>query len=176
MTASTTVLLTATLDTPDGPFTVIERRDGTVIAAGWDADPDRLAARARPAENVEFVAGAEAVGAVRAYYSGDLAAVAAVPVAHTGTPLQLAVWEHMRTIAPGKPETYSGVAAALGKPRAFRAVANTCARNAVGLFVPCHRVVPSSGKVTGFAWGPEVKEALLTREAHEQRRRPPASL
>lgn len=157
--------LTGTIDTPDGLFTVIERANGVVIAAGWDADTDQLFARARLDVEPHFVAGARSLDAVRQYYAGNLHAVQRVPVAQSGTPLQEAVWQHLRKIEPGQTETYSEVAVKLGQPRAFRAVANSCARNAVGLFVPCHRVMPASGKITGFAWGPHVKASLLERES-----------
>ena len=56
------------------------------------------------------------------------------------------------------------MAAAIGSPDAFRAVANACADNPVPLIVPCHRVVHKSGEVSGFVWGPEAKHYLLDLE------------
>ena len=61
--------------------------------------------------------------------------------------------------------TYAQLAEKIGRPRAFRAVAGACGRNAIALFVPCHRVVASDGKLAGFAWGVTTKARLLDREA-----------
>ena len=102
---------------------------------------------------------------MRAFYEGDLSAIDAVAVTQTGTPLQLAGWSALRAIEPGEPLTYTSFAARLGNPRAVRAAASICARNAPALFVPCHRVLRSDGTLGGFAWGLEVKASLLAREA-----------
>jgi len=83
----------------------------------------------------------------------------------SGTAMQRAGWEALRRIEPGAPLTYTGFAALLGSPRAVRAAASICARNAPALFVPCHRVLRGDGSMGGFAWGVEVKRSLLTREA-----------
>jgi len=79
--------------------------------------------------------------------------------------MQHAGWEALRRIAPGQPLTYAEFATALGSPNAVRAAASICARNAPALFVPCHRVLRTGGAMGGFAWGVEVKQALLDREA-----------
>ena len=89
----------------------------------------------------------------------------AVPVRQHGTDLQHRGWEALRRIAPGAPLAYAEFAAELGSPSAVRAAASICARNAVALFVPCHRVLRSDGSLGGFAWGVEVKRSLLAREA-----------
>ncbi|MCZ4068264.1 methylated-DNA--[protein]-cysteine S-methyltransferase [Microbacterium sp. H37-C3] len=155
-----------TVETPDGPFTILESR-GEVLASGWTADPvaivDRLRPAARPMRVVE--APTDAAAAVAAYYAGDLAAIDAVPVRQSGTAMQSAGWQALRRITPGEPLTYTGFAAALGSPGAVRAAASVCARNAAALFVPCHRVLRTGGALGGFAWGVEVKQSLLTREA-----------
>ncbi|MFT4210561.1 MAG: MGMT family protein, partial [Microbacterium sp.] len=57
----------------------------------------------------------------------------------------------------------------LGNPRAVRAAAAVCARNAPALFVPCHRVLRTGGALGGFAWGLPVKQSLLEREAAASR-------
>ncbi len=159
--------LVHTLDTPDGPFTLLVDDDGAVLSSGWTASVAavlaRLPERARPAQ---VRAGeTEAAAAVRAFYAGDLAAIDAVPVRHTGTALQRDGWAALRRIRPGAPLTYTGFAATLGQPRAVRAAASICARNAPALFVPCHRVLRTDGTLGGFAWGLDVKRSLLAREA-----------
>ncbi|MDX2375995.1 methylated-DNA--[protein]-cysteine S-methyltransferase [Microbacterium sp. LRZ72] len=156
-----------TLDTPDGAFTVIVDDRERVLASGWSGDPAavlaRLRAPARPARVVERAT--DAAAAVRAYYAGEWAAVAGVPVVLSGTALQVRGWEALRRIEPGRPLTYAAFAAACGVPTAVRAAASVCARNAPALFVPCHRVRRADGDAGGFAWGAEVKRALLDREA-----------
>lgn len=155
-----------TVATPDGPFTLIADADGAVLASGWTADASlvlaRIHPRLRPAElREESTAAGDAVAA---YYEGDLAAIRAVAVRQQGTVLQQAGWAALRDIAPGEPLTYTGFAAALGSPRAVRAAASICARNAPALFVPCHRVLRGDGSLGGFAWGVDVKRSLLARE------------
>lgn len=152
------------LDTPDGPFTVVERADGAVVAAGWSADPAHIAARAKvPAGALEK--GTVAAGdAVRAWYAGDASALDGVRVEQSGTGFQSRVWDALRSIPRGQVRRYGELAAELGSPGASRAVGAACGRNAVALFVPCHRVVGASGALTGFAWGVGVKRSLLVRE------------
>jgi methylated-DNA-[protein]-cysteine S-methyltransferase len=138
-----------------------------VLASGWTSDRDailvRLAPGARPAAVREGET--DAAAAVAAYYAGDLAAIDEVPVAQHGTGMQLAGWAALRTIAPGRPLTYTDFATLLGSPSAVRAAASICARNAPALFVPCHRVLRTDGTLGGFAWGLPVKQRLLDREA-----------
>lgn len=154
-----------TLDTPDGAFTLLVDERQRVLASGWTADPDAILARLRvvPADVRE--GRTDAAGPVRAYYAGDLAAIDAVEVHQTGTEMQLSGWAALRRIAPGAPLTYAEFAAVLGSPSAVRAAASICARNAPALFVPCHRVLRTGGGLGGFAWGVDVKRALLAREA-----------
>lgn len=156
-----------TIDTPDGPFTIVADDRGRVLASGWTADPqealERIPLRLRPAEVVEGETAA--ADAARAYYAGDVTAIDDVEVAQHGTALQERGWAGLRTIAPGSPLTYTEFATVIGEPAAVRAAASICARNAPALFVPCHRVLRSDGSLGGFAWGLEVKRSLLAREA-----------
>jgi len=153
-----------TLDTPDGPFTLVENADGAVIASAWSADVDALAARAGLAPGELAPGTCLASQAVRAFYAGDAHAPASVPVAQSGTAFQTAVWAALREIPLGEVRRYGELATTLGSPGASRAVGAACGRNAVALFVPCHRVLGASGALTGFAWGVDVKRSLLTRE------------
>ena len=156
-----------TIDTPDGPFTILVDEDQRVLSSGWTVDQasivGRLTARARPDGIREGET--EAAAATHAYYAGDLTAIDAVAVKQTGTALQLAGWAELRAVDAGAPLTYTSFAARLGNPRAVRAAASICARNAPALFVPCHRVLRTDGSLGGFAWGLPVKESLLAREA-----------
>lgn len=153
------------IDTPDGPFAILED-DGAVLASGWTDDRDALLARIRPAHRpADVVEGAAAAAdAVRAYYAGDHDAIRGVAVRQHGTDLQRVGWGALRDVPAGSPLTYTAFAAALGRPSAVRAAAAICARNAPALFVPCHRVLRSDGSLGGFAWGEAVKRSLLARE------------
>lgn len=87
-----------------------------------------------------------------------------VPLDIQGTAFQWRVWRALAAIPAGETRTYAQVAAAIGRPRAVRAVAGACAANPVALVVPCHRVVPAAGGPGGYRWGAERKAALLARE------------
>jgi AraC family transcriptional regulator of adaptative response/methylated-DNA-[protein]-cysteine methyltransferase len=87
-----------------------------------------------------------------------------LPLDLRGTIFQRRVWEALRTIPLGSTTTYSALAAAMGEPRATRAVARACAQNPVSLAVPCHRVLGKDGDVTGYRWGVGRKRALLAGE------------
>jgi AraC family transcriptional regulator, regulatory protein of adaptative response / methylated-DNA-[protein]-cysteine methyltransferase len=87
-----------------------------------------------------------------------------LPLDVRATAFQWQVWNALAAIPRGETRTYAEVAAAVGRPRAARAVARACATNPVALAVPCHRVVPAIGGAGGYRWGKARKEALLTRE------------
>jgi len=155
------------IDTPHGPFTIVAADDGAVLGAGWNTTVDEVVARIhvqlRPSDVTPASVGA--ADAARAYYGGDVAAPGRVQVRQHGTELQNAGWARLREVAPGETKTYAELAEELGQdPGAVRAVAAVCARNAVALFVPCHRVLRTDGSLGGFAWGLEVKRSLLAHE------------
>lgn len=165
-------MIVTSFATPDGPFTVLF--DGvSVWASGWTDATDSIIERVRTTDRPRLVAEVPANDeriavvrqAVEAYYDGDVDAPGRLAVRQFGTPAQQAGWQRLRQIAPGEPLSYSEFAAALATPRAVRAAASICARNAPALFVPCHRVLRSDGSLGGFAWGQDVKASLLEREA-----------
>ena len=88
-----------------------------------------------------------------------------LPLDVRGTAFQRRVWEELRRIPAGETRTYAQVAAAIGNPRAARAVGRACATNPAPVVVPCHRVVPASGGLGNYSMGVERKQALLEREA-----------
>ena len=75
------------------------------------------------------------------------------------------VIEHLREIGYGHRESYAAVAAAIGHPRAVRAVGSACARNPLPLVIPCHRVVRTDGSIGQYVGGADAKQTLLTLEA-----------
>jgi AraC family transcriptional regulator, regulatory protein of adaptative response / methylated-DNA-[protein]-cysteine methyltransferase len=86
-----------------------------------------------------------------------------LPLDLRATAFRFEVWRYLRAIPKGEVRTYSQVAAAVGRPRAVRAVASACAANPVALVIPCHRVLRADGGLGGYKWGVERKERLLER-------------
>jgi methylated-DNA-[protein]-cysteine S-methyltransferase len=82
----------------------------------------------------------------------------------SGTAFQQAVWRALLEIAPGATVSYGELARRIGKPQAVRAVGAAVGRNPLSIVVPCHRVVGSTGALTGYAGGLERKVALLALE------------
>jgi AraC family transcriptional regulator of adaptative response/methylated-DNA-[protein]-cysteine methyltransferase len=74
------------------------------------------------------------------------------------------VWQALRAIPYGQTQSYGEIARRLGRPTAARAVAQACAHNPVALVIPCHRVVRGDGRIGGYRWGLERKQALLAQE------------
>ena len=89
----------------------------------------------------------------------------ALPLDVYGTAFQYRVWQALMTIPPGETRSYQDLANALGLPKSSRAAARGCATNPVSLTIPCHRIVGSSDKLTGYRWGVHRKRALLNHEA-----------
>ncbi|MGI8742225.1 MAG: methylated-DNA--[protein]-cysteine S-methyltransferase [Bryobacteraceae bacterium] len=101
---------------------------------------------------------------IRAYFDGDLAAITRVPVETGGTAFQRKVWTALREIPAGTTLTYGELAAAIGTPKASRAVGLANGSNPAGIVVPCHRVIGANGTLTGYGGGMERKRWLLTHE------------
>ena len=93
-----------------------------------------------------------------------------------GTAFQKNVWEALLGIPLGETRSYGQLAKQLGKPRATRAVGAANGRNPISIIVPCHRVIGSNGKLTGFAGGLGIKEHLLRLEKSSNRKGNSASL
>ena len=86
------------------------------------------------------------------------------PINAQGTDFQLRVWKELLTIKWGKTRTYKDVAMLVGLPKGARAVGAAIGRNPIPIFIPCHRVLGSSGALTGFSGGLSIKKALLLQE------------
>ena len=94
-----------------------------------------------------------------------------VPLDLQGTPFQREVWQALLRIEAGATRSYGDIARELGVPSASRAVGSAVGRNPVSIIVPCHRVVASSGALTGYAGGLDRKTSLLRIEADRVRSR-----
>jgi methylated-DNA-[protein]-cysteine S-methyltransferase len=159
---------TATVATPTGPLTIVEA-DGRVRAAGFTTDVGLLLSvvhpklRATPRPRADLGA---ITRAARAYFDGDLTAIDDVPVEqHTDGEFLDHAWHILRQVKAGQPVTYTEFARLAGRPLAVRAAAAACARNAVALFVPCHRILRLDGGFGGYRWGIPVKRWLLDHES-----------
>lgn len=102
------------------------------------------------------------------YFAGQRR-VFSLPLAPGGTPFQRAVWRALRDIPYGESRSYRDIARAVGNPAAVRAVGAANGRNPLPIVVPCHRVIGSDGRLTGFAGGLEAKSFLLQLEGHPDR-------
>ncbi|GAB3787222.1 methylated-DNA--[protein]-cysteine S-methyltransferase [Dyella agri] len=94
----------------------------------------------------------------------DAGAPALPPLDVAATAFQWRVWDALTRIPAGETRSYGELAAAIGAPKAARAVGNACGNNRLALIVPCHRVVREDGSSGGWRWGVERKRALLARE------------
>ena len=104
-----------------------------------------------------------AFGQIREYLNGKRKAFD-FPMEPCGTEFEKRVWRALRAIPYGETRTYREVAAAVGNPNACRAVGAANAKNPILIAVPCHRVIGSNGRLTGYAGGLAMKQALLTLE------------
>jgi AraC family transcriptional regulator of adaptative response/methylated-DNA-[protein]-cysteine methyltransferase len=97
------------------------------------------------------------------YFEGTLTEFR-TPLHFIGTPFQRSVWEQLQQIPPGETRSYADIALALGKPTAYRAVAQANGANQLAIVVPCHRVINTDGKLGGYGGGVARKEWLLNHE------------
>jgi len=105
---------------------------------------------------------------VQAFLSGD-ATLTRLPLDIRGTVFQQRVWAELRRIPRGETRTYKQIAAAIGAPKAVRAVGSACGANPVALVIPCHRALRTDGGLGGYAWGVKRKSSLLELEGKRKR-------
>lgn len=110
----------------------------------------------------------QAKSELKHYFSGDLISFS-IPVRFDGTHFQQSVWTLLMEIPYGKTMTYGALASLLGDPLAARTVGHTIGMNPISVVIPCHRVIASNGKLTGYNGGLERKRLLLDLEQGMQR-------
>jgi len=98
------------------------------------------------------------------YFAGDRKDFS-LPLHLSGTEFQVQVLEELQRIPYGETTSYGDIAARIGRPKAVRAVGAANGRNPIPIIIPCHRVIGSTGNLTGFGGGLDTKEALLRLEA-----------
>lgn len=106
----------------------------------------------------------DAMRQLEAYFAGERMQFD-VPLAAKGTVFQRLVWNRLLEIPYGETCSYGELARGIGKPAAVRAVGAANGRNPIGIIVPCHRVIGSSGKLVGYGGGLPMKRLLLDLEA-----------
>ena len=147
---------------------LVAATDKGVCCLSFNEGEEQLRARFPNAELVESGKG------FKALFDQVIAAVeqpgsdsSHIPLDVKGTAFQQRCWEALRRIPPGETRSYGQQAAMLGNPKASRAVGSANGANNIAVLIPCHRVVPASGGVGGYAYGPEIKAELLRRESEE---------
>ena len=158
-----------TVDTPVGTLLLAATAVGLVRVAydieGHDAVLARLAAAVSP-RILRAPARLDATARQIDEYFAKRRTAFDVPVdLRLADGFRRTVVEHLRQIAYGDRESYAAVAAAIGSPKAVRAVGTACARNPLPVVIPCHRVVRSDGSTGQYAGGALAKTALLDLEA-----------
>ena len=158
-------------------FAVIETTLGPMLVAATEKGVCRLSfnetekdLRAR-FPNAELVEGDESFAAL---FEQVTAAVEKpgtgqdIPLDVQGTAFQQRVWDELRRIPPGETRSYGELAAALGSPKASRAVGGANGANNVAVLIPCHRVIAADGGLGGYAYGTTIKAELLRREREKE--------
>ncbi|MCD8071608.1 MAG: methylated-DNA--[protein]-cysteine S-methyltransferase [Alistipes sp.] len=137
----------------------IAEKDGfiTDVRFGSDADNEDFKAT----EETPILR--EAFAQLQQYLSGERYGFD-LPVRPSGTVFQEKVWECLCEIPYGQTRSYGEIARIIGKPEASRVVGMANNRNPIPIFVPCHRVIGSNGKLVGYAGGLQIKKKLLELE------------
>lgn len=91
-----------------------------------------------------------------------------IPIRLVGTNFQQRVWRALKSIKYGKTVSYGDIAKKIGNPKAVRAVGSAIGKNPLSIIFPCHRVIGSNGKLTGFAGGLKTKEFLIELERRSE--------
>ncbi len=148
-------------DSPVGPLTLVAVDDAL---AGLYMEQHRHAPLESTFGERDDAVFGPAVQQLKEYFAGQRTEFD-LPLAMAGTEFQQAVWAGLREIPYGETVSYGQLADRIGRPRAVRAVGLANGRNPVSIIVPCHRVVGSSGDLTGYGGGLERKRFLLDLES-----------
>lgn len=103
------------------------------------------------------------VDQLQAYFKGELEAFD-LPLAPEGTEFQQSVWKELLNVPYGKTASYLDIAKALGDHKLTRAVGSANGKNPIAIVIPCHRIIGTNGKLTGYAGGMDRKKLLLNLE------------
>lgn len=164
-----TILKAAWLDTPLGPMIAIADEESLYLLEfvdrrGLEREVERLRLRTKSAIIPGHTPPITLIDNELALYFKNKLHEFSTPCALLGSPFQQQVWHALMQIAPGTTQSYAEIAQALGKPSAFRAVAQANGANQLSIIIPCHRVINSNGELGGYGGGLHRKEWLLKHE------------
>lgn len=161
-------------ESPIGPLTIVCTEDG-VKTVGFQKENERLKIlpevweegcepQGKPYQKSDEMLD-WTIRELEEYFEGKRK-IFTVPCVMEGTEFQKKVWTALTEIPYGETRSYKEIAVQTGNPKACRAVGMANHRNPIAIIVPCHRVVGSNGKLTGYAGGIDAKEKLLELEIH----------
>jgi methylated-DNA-[protein]-cysteine S-methyltransferase len=154
--------------TPLGKLLLVAEADGTLVALEFADHQSRMHTllQRRYAEQWVWHRGGlpEVRRALEAYFAGDMTLVNDLPVSVQGTDFQRRCWLSLRSIPCGQTISYAQQAQGVGSPKASRAVGQANGLNPVAIVLPCHRVIGSNQRLTGYASGLDKKRWLLEHE------------
>jgi methylated-DNA-[protein]-cysteine S-methyltransferase len=152
-----------TVNSPVGYLKLVATADG-LAAILWENDrPGRVRLNVE-AEDREHPVLIETERQLREYFAGQRQEFT-MRLDPDGTAFQRKVWKALLTIPFGETRSYGQIARQIGNPAAVRAVGAANGRNPLSIVAPCHRVIGSTGKLTGFAGGLDIKARLLALES-----------
>ena len=151
-----------TIDSPLGELLALASADGAALTGLYLPHPTHGPVGESPdwIHDPELPLFAALRAQLASYFAGESSEFD-LPLAPTGTPFQVAVWERLREIPFGETWSYGELAASLGKPGHARAVGAANGRNPISIIVPCHRVIGANGALVGYGGGLDNKRALL---------------
>jgi methylated-DNA-[protein]-cysteine S-methyltransferase len=151
-----------TIESPIGKLKLVASDKG-LVAILWEKDSPRRVRLDELVADEQHPVLVETARQLGQYFAGKRKTFS-IALDMRGTRFQKDVWEALLAIPFGETRSYGQLAKQLGNPRASRAVGAANGRNPVSIIVPCHRVIGSSGKLTGFAGGLDAKAHLLGLE------------
>jgi len=152
-----------TTKSPVGELKLVASDKG-LAAILWENDDPKRVQLGTPEEDQNHPVLVETERQLKAYFAGDLEKFS-LALDFAGTEFQKQVWAALVTIPFGETRSYAQIARQIGRPKAVRAVGTANGKNPISIIAPCHRVIGSNGKLTGFAGGLDAKAFLLGIEA-----------
>jgi methylated-DNA-[protein]-cysteine S-methyltransferase len=155
-----------TMKSPVGRLKLVASERG-LAAILWENDDPKRVRLAPLVEDNNHPVLLEAERQLNGYFAGKLKKFS-LKFDFAGTEFQKKVWRALAAIPFGETRSYGDIAKQIGRPNAVRAVGAANGRNPISIMVPCHRVIGSNGKLTGFAGGLETKAFLLKTESERE--------
>lgn len=151
-----------TMPSPVGELKLVASQNGLCAILWENEDHSRTGINPTVRDDAHPIL-TQAETQLTAYFAGTLQAFT-VPLDFTGTDFQKKVWQALLSIPFGETRTYAQIARQVGSPQAVRAVGAANGKNPISIIAPCHRVIGTNGKLTGFAGGLAAKSLLLNLE------------